>query len=59
LGIPDILTQPLEAAVGVMLIGLGAHVLWRLWRNRMHFHPHRDGVQQIRQQPNSIWKSGG
>ena len=33
--IPDILAQPLEAAVGVMLVGLGAHVLWRLWRYRV------------------------
>jgi hypothetical protein len=26
-----------------MLIGLGAHVLWRLWRDRVHFHAHRHG----------------
>lgn len=31
----------LEFAVGVMLVGLGAHVLWRLWRDRVHFHLHR------------------
>lgn len=30
----------LEFAVGVMLVGLGAHVLWRLWRDRVHFHVH-------------------
>jgi ABC-type nickel/cobalt efflux system permease component RcnA len=35
--------QPLETAVGLMLIGLGAHVLWRLWRDRVHFHAHRHG----------------
>ena len=23
-----------------MLVGLGAHVLWRLWRDRVHFHRH-------------------
>ncbi len=23
-----------------MLMGLGAHVLWRLWRDRVHFHRH-------------------
>ncbi|MBI5318442.1 urease accessory protein [Bradyrhizobium sp.] len=38
--IPETVAKPLEAAVGVMLIGLGAHVLWRLWRDRVHFHRH-------------------
>jgi hypothetical protein len=41
--IPDTLARPIETAVGVMLIGLGAHVLWRLWRDRVHFHAHRHG----------------
>jgi hypothetical protein len=41
--IPDTLARPIEAAVGLMLIGLGAHVLWRLWRDRVHFHAHRHG----------------
>jgi hypothetical protein len=41
--IPDDLARPLETAVGVMLIGLGAHVLWRLWRDRVHFHQHGHG----------------
>jgi cytochrome c biogenesis protein CcdA len=41
--IPDTLARPLEAAVGLMLIGLGCHVLWRLWRDRVHFHAHRHG----------------
>src|SRR5262249_15243984 len=47
--LPDMLAEPLEAAVGVMLVGLGAHVLWRLWRDRVHFHVHRhhDGRQHI------------
>jgi high-affinity nickel permease len=36
--IPESVATPLETAVGVMLIGLGAHVLWRLWRDRVHFH---------------------
>src|SRR6266851_1840195 len=35
--------RPLEAAVGIMLVGLGAHVLWRLWRDRVHFHQHGHG----------------
>jgi hypothetical protein len=26
-----------------MLVGLGAHVLWRLWRDRVHFHSHGHG----------------
>ena len=39
--IPETIAKPIEAAVGIMLIGLGAHVLWRLWRDRVHFHRHR------------------
>ena len=47
--IPEHLSRPLEIAVGVMLVGLGAHVLWRLWRDRLHFHQHRhgDGTQHF------------
>src|ERR1700712_4559661 len=41
--IPESLAQPIETAVGVMLVGLGAHVLWRLWRDRVHFHRHSHG----------------
>jgi high-affinity nickel permease len=41
--IPDRLARPIETAVGVMLIGLGTHVLWRLWRDRVHFHSHGHG----------------
>jgi hypothetical protein len=41
--IPEHLSRPLETAVGIMLVGLGAHVLWRLWRDRVHFHQHRHG----------------
>src|SRR5256885_16634532 len=26
-----------------MLVGLGGHVLWRLWRDRVHFHQHGHG----------------
>ena len=45
--IPDTVAQPIETAVGVMLVGLGAHVLWRLWRDRVHFHRHghADGTE--------------
>jgi ABC-type nickel/cobalt efflux system permease component RcnA len=35
----------LEAAVAVMLIGLGGDVLRRLWRKRVHFHSHRHGTK--------------
>jgi cytochrome c biogenesis protein CcdA len=38
--IPEAVAKPIEGAVGVMLIGLGAHVLWRLWRDSVHFHRH-------------------
>src|SRR3981189_3398433 len=41
--IPEQFAQPLETAVGIMLVGLGAHVLWRLWRDRVHFHFHKHG----------------
>ncbi|MES5481819.1 urease accessory protein [Bradyrhizobium sp. INPA03-11B] len=41
--IPARLTQPLETAVGVMVVVLGGNVLWRLWRDRVHFHDHRHG----------------
>ncbi len=38
--IPESVAKPIEGAVGIMLIGLGVHVLWRLWRDRVHFHRH-------------------
>ena len=41
--IPPSVARPMETAVGVMLVGLGAHVLWRLWRDRVHFHGHGHG----------------
>jgi hypothetical protein len=47
--IPENLSRPLETAVGVMLVGLGTHVLWRLWRDRVHLHRHvhADGTVHI------------
>jgi ABC-type nickel/cobalt efflux system permease component RcnA len=47
--IPDKLAEPLETAVGVMLVGLGVHLLWRLWRDRVHVHTHRhdDGTVHV------------
>jgi hypothetical protein len=41
--VPEHLARPIETAVGIMLVGLGAHVLWRLWRDRVHFHRHSHG----------------
>ena len=41
--IGDGLAGWLETAVGVMLVGLGGHLLYRLWRDRIHFHMHRHG----------------
>jgi len=39
----------LEMMVGVMLVGLGAHVIYRLRRDRVHFHrhSHQGGVEHI------------
>jgi high-affinity nickel permease len=47
--IPQHIERPIEGAVGVMLVGLGAHVLWQLWRDRVHFHRHRhdDGTVHL------------
>ncbi len=33
----------LEACVGLMLVGLGANVLWRMRRKKVHFHAHTHG----------------
>jgi len=39
--IHDTLANWLEFAVGVMLVGLGGHILYRLIRDRVHFHVHK------------------
>ncbi len=39
--IPSGLASALEFAVGAMLLLLGAQVLWRLWRRRVHVHVHQ------------------
>jgi ABC-type nickel/cobalt efflux system permease component RcnA len=41
--IPEYFARSVETGVGIMLVGLGAHVLWRLWRDRVHFHKHSHG----------------
>src|SRR5258708_29405985 len=47
--IPESWSRPLETAVGIMLVGLGAHVLWQLWPHRgpFHRHPHCDGTVHL------------
>jgi len=39
--ISDFAARMMEAAVGVLLIGLGAEVIRRMIRDRIHFHAHR------------------
>ena len=41
--ISDWTARLMEAAVGVLLVGLGLEVLRRLIRDRIHFHAHRHG----------------
>ena len=43
MAIPERVARLLELAVGVMLLALGAEVLWRLYRRRIHVHVHRHG----------------
>jgi hypothetical protein len=37
----------LEGTVGAMLVLLGGHVIWRLLRDRVHFHMHRHGGDTV------------
>ncbi len=37
------LAAGMEGLVGLMLIGLGVHVLWKMRRERVHFHLHEHG----------------
>jgi ABC-type nickel/cobalt efflux system permease component RcnA len=41
--VPERVAAILEASVGALLIVLGIDVLWRLRRERIHFHTHRHG----------------
>ena len=47
--IDEAFSAMLELGVGVLLVGLGSHLLYRLWRDRVHFHAHRhaNGVQHL------------
>jgi hypothetical protein len=42
--VPVRFANHLESAVGIMLIGLGANVLIRIWKDRVHFHAHSHGT---------------
>jgi len=41
MGIGDNFARWLEFTVGIMLIGLGGHLLYRMFRDRVHFHAHK------------------
>ncbi len=45
--VPERLAQGLEMAVAVMLVLLGADVLRRVLRDRVHFHLHRHGPDEV------------
>ena len=46
--IPEQFAAFLEFTVGLMLIGLGIDVLWRLYKKRVHFHIHQhDSVRHF------------
>ncbi|MBB53587.1 MAG: urease accessory protein [Magnetovibrio sp.] len=47
--IEEALSTILELCVGLLLVGLGSHLFYRLWRDRVHFHTHRhaNGVQHL------------
>lgn len=44
--VPEQVASGLELAVGLMLVVLGADVLWRVIRDRVHFHAHRHGRKE-------------
>jgi len=43
LAINEQLAGGLEFGVGLMLMGLGGYILWRLVQDRIHFHMHKHG----------------
>jgi len=45
--VPERLAQWLEFGVAVMLVLLGADVLRRVLRDKVHFHTHRHGADQV------------
>lgn len=45
MAIPQQLSHYAESLVGVVLIALGAYVLWDIWKQRVHLHVHQhDGM---------------
>jgi high-affinity nickel permease len=47
IGIPDRIAGALEFVVGIMLVGLGADVLRRLIKERMHVHGHKHAQENF------------
>ncbi len=47
MAIPERVARMLELGVGIMLLALGAEVLWRLYRRRIHVHVHRHGDGKV------------
>lgn len=43
MGMSSMVSRWLEFGVGLMLVGLGSHVIWRLHRERWHIHKHSHG----------------
>lgn len=46
MGISGVVSRWLEFGVGLMLVGLGGHVIWRLHGERWHIHKHSHGSDQ-------------
>src|SRR6185369_4985281 len=44
--IPPAVARALELGVAVMLVGLGANLLWTLWRGGVHVHGHAHGGRE-------------
>lgn len=45
--IPDTIASLLELVVGVMLVLLGGSLIYRLWRDRVHFHTHKHEAELL------------
>ena len=45
--LPASFGSTLELAVGVLLVALGAQLLYRLWRDRVHIHAHRHAGGEV------------
>lgn len=47
LSLSETLASGLEFLVGAMLVALGLRVIWKLWRDRVHFHVHRHAAGDV------------